>query len=139
MQCFSGSNRGGGATCVNVMHNALEQFGDGAAIGHSSDGNSLSSCYNCGESAETAAAVSGLQGLMKEVVLAFKKVQPEAACRTCCFEGIIESSNFAKISMPRRGVAGETDGTAAKTPGGNLLAFGSYQVWTCVRRRTGMK
>jgi hypothetical protein len=30
---------------------------------------------------------------------------PEAVCRTCCFEGIIESSNFAKKSMPRRGVA----------------------------------
>jgi hypothetical protein len=39
------------------------------------------------------------------VVLALVKVRPEAACRTCCLEGIIESSNFAKKSMPRRGVA----------------------------------
>jgi hypothetical protein len=43
-----------------------------------------------------AAAVSGLQGLMKEVVLALVKVRPEAACRTYCLEGIIESSNFVK-------------------------------------------
>jgi hypothetical protein len=42
------------------------------------------------------AAVSGFKGLMKEVVLAWEKVQPEAKCRTCCFEGNIESSNFAK-------------------------------------------
>ncbi len=32
-------------------------------------------------------------------------VQPEAACKTCCFEGSIERPNFAKKSMPRRGVA----------------------------------
>jgi hypothetical protein len=67
------------------------------------------------------------------------KVRPEAACRTCCLDGIIESSNFAKKSMPRRGVATaaskkskfkvlaeKTDSTAAKTPGGNLLAIGSH-------------
>jgi hypothetical protein len=42
---------------------------------------------------------------MKEVVLALVKVGPGAACRTCCLEGIIESSNFVKISMPGRGVA----------------------------------
>ncbi len=49
--------------------------------------------------------VSGLQGLIKGVVLALVKMRPEAACRTCCLEGSIESSNFAKKSMPRRGVA----------------------------------
>jgi hypothetical protein len=42
---------------------------------------------------------------MKEVVLALENVWPEAACRTCCFEGIIEKPNFVKKSMPRRGVA----------------------------------
>ncbi len=42
---------------------------------------------------------------MKEVVLAFEKVQPEAACRTCCFEGIMEKLDFAKKSLPRIGVA----------------------------------
>ncbi len=52
-----------------------------------------------------AVVVSGLQGLMKGVVLALEKVWPEAACRTCCLEGIIESSNFVKKSMPKRGVA----------------------------------
>jgi hypothetical protein len=67
---------------------------------------------------------------MKEVVLALEKVWPEAAGRTCCFEEIIESSNFAKKSMSRRGMAGETGGTAAKTPGGNLLAFSSCKVRT---------
>jgi hypothetical protein len=76
---------------------------------------------------------------MKEVVLALEKVRPEAPCRTCCFEEIIESSNFAKKSISRRGMAGETDGTAAKTPGRNLLAFGSYKVRTCGQQRTGMR
>jgi hypothetical protein len=42
---------------------------------------------------------------MEELVLALVRVRPEAACRTCCLEGIIERSNFSKKSMPRRGVA----------------------------------
>jgi hypothetical protein len=42
---------------------------------------------------------------MNEVVLALEKVWPEAACWTCCFEGIMEIPNFAKKFMPRRGVA----------------------------------
>jgi hypothetical protein len=50
------------------------------------------------------AAVSGLQGLTKELVLALVNVRPEAACRTCCLAGIIESSNFARKSVPRIGV-----------------------------------
>ncbi len=79
----------------------------------------------------TAVAVSGLQGLTKELVLALVKVWPEAACRTCCFAGIIESSNFVRKSMPVIGggncreekiefkvVADETDGLAAAAPGG---------------------
>ncbi len=68
----------------------------------------------------------------KKLVLALVKVRPEAVCRTCCFAGIIESSNFARKSMPNdRGgdcceekikfkvVAGETDGLAAAAPGGD--------------------
>ncbi len=43
--------------------------------------------------------------LPSEVVLALEKVWPEAACWTCCFEGIMEIPNFAKKFMPRRGVA----------------------------------
>ncbi len=50
------------------------------------------------------AAVLGFQGLMKEVVLALENVWPKAACRTSCFEGIIEKPNFVKKSMPRKGV-----------------------------------
>jgi hypothetical protein len=46
----------------------------------------------------------GLQGLVKAMVLALENVQPEAACKTCCFEGIIEKPNFVKKSIPRRGV-----------------------------------
>ena len=76
--------------------------------------------------------VLGLQGLTKELVLALVKVRPEAACRTCCFAGIIESSNFVRKSMPVIGggncreekiifkvVAGETDGLAVAAPGGD--------------------
>ncbi len=76
----------------------------GAALGRSSDGNSSEFLYLGRESA-TAAAVSGLQGLTKELVLALVRVRPEAVCRTCCFAGIIESSNFARKSMPIMGVA----------------------------------
>jgi hypothetical protein len=53
----------------------------------------------------TAAAVSGLQGLTKELVLACVRVRPQAACRTCRFAGKIESSNFVRKSMPIMGVA----------------------------------
>ncbi len=60
-------------------------------LGRSSDGNSLNSCCTWGGRAVTAAAVSRLQGLIKEVVLALVKVCPEAACRTCCLAGIIKS------------------------------------------------
>ena len=77
----------------------------GAALGCNSDGNSSISCFTCGGRAATAAAVSELQGLIKGVVLALVKVRPEASCRTCCLDWIIESSNLAKKSMPRRGVA----------------------------------
>ncbi len=76
----------GGATYVDVMYNAVEWLGGGRRW-------------------DAAATVSGLQGLIKGVVLALVKVRPEAACRTCCLDGIIESSNLAKKSMPRRGVA----------------------------------
>jgi hypothetical protein len=77
----------------------------GAALGRSSDGNSLGSCCTWGERAATAVEVLGLQGLIKEMVLALVNVRPEAACRTCCLAGIIESSNLARKSMPRIGVA----------------------------------
>ncbi len=119
----------------------------GAALGRSSDGNSSSSC-TWGGRAATAAAVSGLQGLIKEMVLALVNVRPEAACRTCCLAGIIESSNLARKSMPRIGVAtaaskkikfevvaGKTDGAAAETPGGDWLAISLHKVRTCGRRR----
>jgi hypothetical protein len=73
--------------CVKVMLVAVEQF-RGAALGRSSDRNSSSSCFIC---AGRAATVSGLQGLVKEMVLALENVGPESGCKTCCFEGIIES------------------------------------------------
>jgi hypothetical protein len=81
------------------MYYAMERLGRGG------DGNSSSSFYTWGGRAATAAAVSGLQGLIKGVVLALVKVRPKAACRTCCWDGIIESSNLAKKSMHRIGVA----------------------------------
>jgi hypothetical protein len=71
-----------------------------------------------------AAAVSGFQGLTKELVLALVKVRPEAACRTCCFAGIIESSNFAKKSMPTIGVA-----TAARKKSNSKLWPAKQTVW----------
>jgi hypothetical protein len=49
--------------------------------------------------------VSELHGVTKEEVLALERVRPEAACRTCCFEGMIERPKFFKKSMPRKGVA----------------------------------
>jgi hypothetical protein len=58
----------------------------------------------CREQRMTA-AVWGFQGLMKELALALVRVWPEYACRTCCFEGIIERLNFAKKSIHKRGVA----------------------------------
>ncbi len=88
---------------MDVIHDTVERFG-GAVLGRISDGNSSRSCCTCGGSAVAVAAVSGFQGLMKEVVFAFVNVRPEAACRTCCIEGIIEKPNFVKKSMPRRGV-----------------------------------
>jgi hypothetical protein len=72
-------------------------------------------------------AVSGLQGLTKELVLALVNVRPEAACRTCCFAGIIESSNFARKSMPMIGVA-----TAARKKSNSKLWPAKQTVW---RRR----
>jgi hypothetical protein len=50
------------------------------------------------------AAVSVLQGLMKEAVLVFKKVRPEAMCKTCCLEGIIRP-NLVRKSMLIKGMA----------------------------------
>ena len=52
-----------------------------------------------------AATVSGLQGLMKEAVLALEKVQPKAACKTCCLEGMMEMPKVVRKSMPSKGVA----------------------------------
>jgi hypothetical protein len=65
---------------------------------------------------------SRLQGLTKELVLALVKVWPEAACRTCCFAGIIENSNFA-----RKGVV-----TAARKKSNSKLWPAKQMVW---RRR----
>jgi hypothetical protein len=76
-----GPTGGGGATCVDV---SVEWLGRGG------DGNSSSSFCTWGGRAATTAAVSELQGLIKGVVLALVKVQPEAACRTCCLDGIID-------------------------------------------------
>jgi hypothetical protein len=47
----------------------------------------------------------GTLGAKKGVVLALVKVRPEAAGRTCCLDGIIESSNLAKEAMPKIGLA----------------------------------
>ncbi len=52
-----------------------------------------------------AGVVSELYGIKKEEVLALEKVRPEAACRTCCFEGIIERPKCVKKSMPSKGIA----------------------------------
>jgi hypothetical protein len=46
-----------------------------------------------------------VQGLIKEAVLALKKVWPKATCKTCCLEGIIEKPKCERKSMPRKGVA----------------------------------
>ncbi len=51
------------------------------------------------------AAASELHGVIKEEVLALKKVQPGTACRTSYFEGIIESPKCVKKSLPSKGVA----------------------------------
>jgi len=91
--------QGGGTTCVDVVYYAVERLGRGG------DRNSSSNFCSWGGRAATAAAVSGLQGLIKGVVLALVKVRPEATCRTCCLDGIIESSNLAKKSMHRISVA----------------------------------
>ncbi len=87
--------QGGGATCVDVMYYAVEELGR--------DRNSSSSF--CTWDGRAATAVSELQGPIKGVVLALVKVQPEAACRTCCLDGIIESSNLVKKFMHRISVA----------------------------------
>jgi hypothetical protein len=71
-----------------------------------------------------AATDSGLQGLTKELVLALVKVRPEAACRTCCFAGIIESSNFARKYMPMIGVA-----TATRKKSNSKLWPAKQTVW----------
>ncbi len=98
------------------------------------------------------AAVSGLQGLTKELLLACVRVRPEAACRTCHFAGIIESSNFVRKSMPIMGVgyfckekikfkimSGERNNLAAAAPNGNKDSVRAHQVRTCGRRRAGMQ
>ncbi len=51
------------------------------------------------------AVVSELYSIKKEEVLALEKVRPEAACRTCCFEGIIVRPKHVQKSMPSKGVA----------------------------------
>ncbi len=97
---------GGGATCVDVMDNAVERFGRGGAGTQQRRKLLEKFLYLGGGRAATVAAVSGLQGLTKELVLALVRVWPKAACRTCCFAfGITESSNFARKSMPMMGVA----------------------------------
>ncbi len=63
-------------------------------------------------------------GLTKELVLALVRVRPEAACRTCCFAGIIESSNFARKSMPIMGVA-----TAARKKLNSKSWPGKETIW----------
>ncbi len=52
---------GGGATCVDVVHNAVERFG-GAALGRSSDGNSSSSYCTCGGKAADGGGGLGTPG-----------------------------------------------------------------------------
>ncbi len=84
----------------------------------------MSSFCTWGGRAATAAVVLGVQGLTKELVLALVKVRPEAVCRTCCFAGIIESSNFARKSMPIIGVA-----TAARKKSNSKLWPAKQTVW----------
>jgi hypothetical protein len=67
----------------------VELFGGGSA-GRNSIGISLRNCYIWVGRVVTAKAVCGLRGLIKEAILALEKVRPEAACITCCLEGIIE-------------------------------------------------
>jgi hypothetical protein len=99
-------------------------------LGRSSEGNSSRSFCTWAGRAATAAAVSGLQGLTKELVLACVRVRPEAACRTYCF--IIESSNFARKSMPIMGVA-----TAARKKLNSKSWPAKETVWRRRRPQTG--
>jgi hypothetical protein len=72
-----------------VVYNTVKWFRSGSAGPRNSLGNSLRNCYTWDWRAATA-AVSKLQGLMKEAVLAFENVRPYAACETYCLEGSIE-------------------------------------------------
>ncbi len=92
---------GGGTTCVDVMYDAVERLGRGGA-GPQQGRKFLEQFLYLGR--ESGDGGGGLGG-PKELVLALVKVRPEAGCRTCCFAGIIESSNFARKSMPIIGVA----------------------------------
>jgi len=76
-----------------------------AALGRRSVGNSLSNYCTWGGRTATAATACGLHGLIKEEVLALEKVRPEAACKTSCLEGMIDRPNFARKSIPNKGVA----------------------------------
>ncbi len=40
---------------------------------------------------------------MKEAVLALENVQPEALCKTCCFEGMMERPNFVRKYIQVKG------------------------------------
>jgi hypothetical protein len=80
------------------MNNAVERLGRGGA-GTQQRRKFLEKFLYLGR--ESGDGGSGLGAL----VLALVRVRPEAACRTCCFAGIIESSNFARKSKPMMGVA----------------------------------
>jgi hypothetical protein len=62
-----------------------------AAPGRNSVGNSLSNFFYLWRESGDGGDVFGLQGLIKEIVLSLEKARPEAAFKTCCFEGIIEN------------------------------------------------
>ncbi len=77
------------------MHNAVERFGGGGAWAQQRRELLEQLLYLWWEGGNGGDGL-GLQGLVKGTVLALENVQPKAACKTCCFEGIIKKPNFVK-------------------------------------------
>jgi hypothetical protein len=84
----AGEHRGG-TTCVDVMHHAVEGLGRGGTWAQQRRERLEQLLYLRRECGDGGGGL-GPQRLVKEVVLAFGKGRSEAACRTCCLEGIID-------------------------------------------------
>jgi hypothetical protein len=81
---WAGEN-GGGATCVDVVDDSMERFWCGGA-GLQQRWKFLEQLLYLGWESSDGGGISELHGVIKEEVLVLEKVQPKAACRTCCFE-----------------------------------------------------